>query len=52
MLVDIMSTLEPIDFQEPCIDFIVCSEGTVPFRKLLEQIENNTKIFQWLRVCS
>ncbi|MBP7020815.1 MAG: radical SAM protein [Planctomycetes bacterium] len=37
------ATLEPIDFQEPCVDFIVCSEGTVPFRKLLEQIENNTK---------
>ena len=33
------ATLEPVDFQEPQIDYIVCGEGTSAFRALLAQIE-------------
>jgi radical SAM superfamily enzyme YgiQ (UPF0313 family) len=34
------ATLEPIDFQEPCIDSITCGEGTVPLRALLQKISD------------
>jgi radical SAM superfamily enzyme YgiQ (UPF0313 family) len=38
------ATLEPVDFFEPQIDFVVCGEGTHPFRTILRQIDQGLPV--------
>ncbi len=38
------ATLEPIDFFEPEIDFVVKGEGTGPMRQVLQKLHNNEPV--------